>query len=80
MLDRSHSPAAHVQRTAAPAGHEDLGERVRRAQQVPPTPDDRTILAGSGGRPATAEELRAFVAREQQRIARERAAGQDRGR
>jgi hypothetical protein len=36
----------------------------------PPSSDDTPILAGSGGRRATPEELRAFIAREQERIAR----------
>jgi hypothetical protein len=36
----------------------------------PPSADDTPILAGAGGRRATPEELRAFIAREQERIAR----------
>ena len=36
----------------------------------PRTDDDTPILAGSGGRRATGEELRMFIAREQDRIAR----------
>jgi hypothetical protein len=36
----------------------------------PPSDEDTPILAGSGGRRATREELRAFIAREQERIAR----------
>jgi hypothetical protein len=36
------------------------------------TPDDVTVLAGTGGQRATAGEVRRFVAREQARIARER--------
>lgn len=35
----------------------------------PASDDDTPILAGSGGRRATPEELRAFIAREQERIA-----------
>ena len=37
---------------------------------LPPSSDDTPILAGFGGRRATPEELRAFIAREQERIAR----------
>lgn len=49
-----------------------LEERMRWAAEHarPRTDDDTPILAGSGGRRATPEELRAFVAREQERIAR----------
>jgi hypothetical protein len=36
------------------------------------TDPNRTILAGTGGRPATREELLAFVAESNARIARER--------
>jgi hypothetical protein len=44
------------------------------------TPDDVTVLAGAGGKRATPEEVRRFVAREQARITREQREARDVGR
>jgi hypothetical protein len=55
-----------------PAGTLQEWDRWVNEHAVPDTDPNRTILAGSGGRPATREELLAFVAENNARIARER--------
>ncbi len=44
------------------------------------TPDDLTVLAGTGGKRATPDEVRRFVAREQARIMRGQLDSRDAGR
>ena len=62
----------------APPALPDLGEQLRRVTVLGPrTPDDVTVLAGTGGKRATADEVRQFIAREQARIARERRSSRD---
>jgi hypothetical protein len=56
-----------------PAGTLQEWDRQVNEHPIPDTDPNRTILAGTGGRPATREELLAFVAENNARIARERA-------
>jgi hypothetical protein len=56
-----------------PSGTLQEWERWVNEHAVPNTDPNRTILAGTGGRPATREELIAFLAENNARIARERA-------
>jgi hypothetical protein len=56
------SPAVSPQRVPVRFGRGELNAFLNRDAK-PPTPDDRTVLAGAEDRPATEDELRALAKR-----------------
>jgi hypothetical protein len=56
------SPAVSPQRVPVRFGRGELNAFLNRGAE-PPTPDDRTVLAGAEDRPATEDELRALADR-----------------
>jgi hypothetical protein len=60
--------------TKLPSGTLQDWDRVVNGHPVPNNDPNRTVLAGTGGRPATRDELIEFVRENNTRIARERAA------
>jgi hypothetical protein len=75
LADAYHQgmPARKRPVTKLPSGTLQEWDRIVNEDPMPNIDPNRTVLAGSGGRPATRDELIAFVRENNARIVRERA-------